>query len=202
MAVTLRELATPALPSFVPTHVSGVFDAFGWAKSDVLTWGAARFDRTTRVDRRDPKNLLFVMRRSCTFLPRELARLHVFDMGFGDDDWALSPCAIDEATDELYARRALPKDLLWLAADNLGALFWGLHDWAHFHNHGSFEERAWTEYHCDRAALEWLRLNRDVIGLSESDVAQVERDVRANIEARFVEEGGLSAPRWPSATTP
>ncbi len=189
---TLRTLQTPPLPSFVPASApdaSGVFDAFGWCESDTLSWlEPPRFDASAVVDLKDPKNLLFVMHAECTYLPRELARLHVFDMGFGDQDWALSPCAIDEATDELYAHRQRPRDLLWLCADNLGALFWGLHDWAHFHNHGAFEEgamRAWTEVHCDRTALAWLTLNRHVVGLSDADLSRIEREVEANIVGRF-----------------
>jgi len=189
----IRTLRTPRLESFVPASVSGVFDAFAWVESDTLAWGvpvvegAPRFDTETPVDLADPKRLLFVMHEACDFLPRELAALHLFDMGF-DDDWALSPCAIDEATDELFQRRTRPRDLLWMAADNIGAVFWGLHDWAHFHNHGAFEQRAWTEHHCDQSALAWMRLNRDVLGLDDDALARVTREVEANTVTRFAQE--------------
>src|SRR5580693_7210249 len=76
------------------------------------------------------------------------------------NEMALSPWAIDEATDLLYAHGARPSECFWLAADNINALFWGLHDWAHFHNHGPFVERAWTELQCDVSALAWLWINR------------------------------------------
>jgi hypothetical protein len=60
------------------------------------------------------------------------------------------------------------REVFWLAADNLNALFWGLHDWAHFHNHGEFEERAATELQCDAAALCWLWLNRAAVPLPDA----------------------------------
>ena len=85
------------------------------------------------------------------FLPRELARLHAFGYGL-EEEWALAPYAIDDATDLLFEKRTTPNGTLWLAADGLRALAWGLHDWAHFHNHGPFEERAWTELQCDASA--------------------------------------------------
>lgn len=190
----LRELVTPALKLFVPTHVEGVFDAFGWMESDTVLWGVPlvdgkpRFDTTTSIDRADPKRLLFVMREECIYLPRELAQLHLFDMGFTADDWALSPCAIDEATDELYAHKKRARELLWIAADNIAAVFWGLHDWAHFHNHGAFELRAWTEHHCDQSALTWISMNRDLLGVTESDLTRLRAEVALNSESRFREE--------------
>ena len=132
--------------------------------------------------------MVFVFHAECEFLPRELAALHATGMGL-TDEWALAPYAIDDATDELYARRVEPASLLWLAADNLNALFWGLHDWAHFHNHGPFEERAWTELQCDASALAWVRANRAVLGIDDRTVARLEAEVREVCRGRFEGEG-------------
>ncbi|MGD0529037.1 MAG: hypothetical protein ABSE49_28120, partial [Polyangiaceae bacterium] len=126
-------LATPPAPRLVP---DGVFDAFGWCASDVLEWRAPAgvWDDATPIDGADPARMVFVTRRGVAeFLPRELACLHAFGLGLTDEE-ALAPWAIDDATDRLHARRVRPHDALWLAADNLNALFWGLHDWAHFHS--------------------------------------------------------------------
>ncbi len=57
---------------------------------------------------------------------------------------------------------------LWLAADNANALYWALHDWSHFHNHGSFDDRPSTELQCDAAALYWLWLNRVQAGVPDA----------------------------------
>jgi hypothetical protein len=182
-------LLTPPLPRIVPERV---FDAFGWCASDTLHWGRPSdepaWDVTTPIDGADPARMVFVMHADCTFLPRELARLHAFGLGL-EEEWALAPYAIDDATDLLYARRARPRDLLWLAADNLNALVWGLHDWAHFHNHGPFEERAWTELQCDAAALAWLWINRGAIGLDDATWERARREVEAIGRGRFAAEG-------------
>jgi hypothetical protein len=124
------------------------------------------------------------------FLPRELACLHAFGLGLTSEE-ALAPWAIDDATDNLYERRVRPRDVLWLAADNLNALFWGLHDWAHFHNHGPFSpgQRAWTELQCDVSALAWLWLNRDRVPLSEPTWDRVRGEAVALSRARFADEG-------------
>lgn len=132
--------------------------------------------------------MVFVFHAACDFLPQELAALHATGMGL-KDEWALAPYGIDDATDELHARRVEPASLLWLAADNVNALFWGLHDWAHFHNHGPFEERAWTELQCDAAALAWVRGNQAVIGLDDSAVRRLEAEVTEVCRKRFVDEG-------------
>lgn len=128
--------------------------------------------------------MVFVLEDGVDFLPRELARLHAFGLGL-TDEWALAPYAIDDATDELFARRCRPREAMWLAADNLNALFWGLHDWSHFHNHGPFEQRAWTELQCDVAALHWLWRNRALVGLDEPAWARIHREVIAGTLARF-----------------
>ncbi len=179
-------LSTPPLPCIAPP---GVFDAFGWCASDTLEWRrpAGRWDATTPLDGSDPSRMVFVMRTTCDFLPRELARLHAFGLGLSDEE-ALAPWAIDDATDELHARRVRPGDLLWLAADNLNALFWGLHDWAHFHNHGAFERRAWTELQCDASALAWLWENRGVIPVTDAAWQDVLAQATSLARKRFAAE--------------
>ncbi len=134
--------------------------------------------------------MVFVLREGCDFLPTELARLHAFDLGL-EDELALPPWAIDDATDLLYEHRATPSDCLWLAADNLNALFWGLHDWAHFHSHGPFEERAWTELQCDVSALAWLWMNRREVEISEAGWDSLRGEVEALSRTRFAAEGKL-----------
>jgi hypothetical protein len=181
-------LATPPAPRLVP---EGVFDAFGWCDSDELEWRApaGSWDEATPVDGSDPARMVFVVRPgAATFLPRELACVHAFGLGLTGEE-ALAPWAIDDATDELCAHRARPGDALWLAADNLNALFWGLHDWAHFHNHGPFEQRAWTELQCDATALAWLWANRDRVPLRAATWERVRREVVALARGRFAGEG-------------
>src|SRR5262249_48463177 len=151
------------LPCIVP---EAVFDAFAWCGSDRLEWRRAGWDTSGPVLAANPPGMVFVMRAECTFLPRELARLHVPRLGLGEEG-AVAPWAIDDATDLLYENRVRPRDLLWLATDTLAGLVWGLHDWAHFHNHGPFTERAWTELQCDAAALAWTWINREAIDLAD-----------------------------------
>lgn len=193
-------LATPPLASLVPP---GIFDAFGWCTSDWLEWrsptpagGAARtaWDGATSVDGGDPARMVFVLRPGAApFLPRELARVHAFGLGLTDEQ-ALAPWAIDDATDGLHAHGTRPRDALWLAADNLNALFWGLHDWAHFHNHGAFapHQRAWTELQCDASALSWLWVNRRRVPLPEGDWERVRGQVAALSRGRFLEDDALA----------
>jgi len=185
-AVTI--LATPPLPRLVPPDV---FDAYGWCASDTLEWRrpGARWDATPNLDGADPARMVFVLRGPCDFLPQELARLHAVGLGL-EDEQALAPWGIDDATDRLYERSARPRELLWLAADNLNALFWGLHDWAHFHNHGPFERRAWTELQCDVSALAWLWLNREPIGLPGETWSTLAERACALAHARFAGESG------------
>ena len=181
-------LATPPVARLVP---DGVFDAFGWCDSDELEWRApaGSWDEATPVDGSDPERMVFVTRPGAApFLPRELACLHAFGLGLTDEE-ALAPWAIDDATDELFAHRIRPRDALWLAADNLNALFWGLHDWAHFHNHGPFEQRAWTEVQCDATALAWLWANRGRVPLAVATWERARREVAALASVRFAGEG-------------
>jgi hypothetical protein len=193
-------LDTPPVPCVVPVPPGdaggAVFDAYGWCASDVLEWGRPEeaIELDTPIDGSDPARMVFVLRGPCAFLPRELARLHAFGLGLADEE-ALAPYAIDDATDELYARRVRPADLFWLAADNLNALVWGLHDWAHFHNHGPFVERAWTELQCDSAALVWLWLNRGAIGIDAPVFARVRAEIEALGATRFAAEGKTYDPK-------
>jgi hypothetical protein len=179
-------LSTPPLRCIAPPRV---FDAFGWCESDRLEWRrpADRWDAAAPLDGSDPSRMVFVMRTACDFLPRERARFHAFGLGLSDEE-ALAPWGIDDATDELHARGVRPGDLLWLAADNLNALFWGLHDWAHFHNHGSFEQRAWTELQCDASALAWLWANRAVVPLTDGAWQEVLGQAVSLARNRFATE--------------
>jgi hypothetical protein len=172
-------LATPPVACLAPVLEPPVFDAFGWCESDWLELrlpAGARptmWDSTSVLDGSDPRGMVFVLHGRCDFLPRELARLHAFGLGLVDEE-ALAPWGIDDATDGFYAHRVRPRDALWLAADNLNALFWGLHDWAHFHNHGPFEQRAWTELQCDASALAsetWEHVRGEAVKLSHERFA-------------------------------
>ncbi len=188
-------LATPPLPCLAP---AGTFDAFGWCVSDWLAWASPRgargqsaWDTGRELDGRDPARMVFVLGEGAApYLPRELAALHAFGLGLTDEP-ALSPWAIDDATDQLFAHRTPPREALWLAADNLNALFWGLHDWAHFHNHGAFEphQRPWTELQCDASALAWLWHNRHAIPLDEAAWARARLQVVELTRGRFREAG-------------
>jgi hypothetical protein len=172
-----------------------VFDAWSWCASDVLEWRRPTEaplpseHETIRGD--NPAGLAFVMHRECSFLPRELARLHAFGYGL-DEELALAPWAIDDATDLLYEHRCRPRDVFWLAASSLEALLWGLHDWVHFHNHGPFDEPAMTELQCDLVALAWLRRNQARIGIDEARCQLVARDLAALSKRRFADENVAS----------
>lgn len=168
----------------------GVFDAWSWCESDVVEWRTplppASFDVDRAIDVKNPAGLAFVMHAECTFLPRELACLHVPGYGLRDE-MALAPYAIDDATDLLYERRVRPRDVFWIAAGSLDALVWGLHDWVHFHNHGPFDDPPMTELQCDLVALAWLRLNAERVGLSAETLSRVERELVAVSRSRFAE---------------
>lgn len=171
-----------------------VFDAWAWCESDVLEWRtpatSRQLDKGMVIDSANPGDLVFVFHDGAdsSFLPRELARLHARGYGL-DEQWALAPYAIDDATDLLFERGARPRDVLWLAAPSLRALVWGLHDWAHFHNHGPFDQPALTELACDLVALEWLRLNRETVGVDDADLVRVGAELAALSRSRFEAEG-------------
>jgi len=192
-------LVTPPVPRVVP---DGVFDAFGWCASTTLEWRAPPGTSVTARDEPltadNPPRMVFVLKQELPFLPRELACLHAPGLGL-TDEWALAPYGIDDATDELHAHGVTPGDALWLAADSLAGLFWGLHDWAHFHSHGPFTERAWTELQCDVTALAWLWANRVALGIDAARWDALREDSVRIGTARFVEEG-LVAPTIAAAT--
>jgi hypothetical protein len=196
--------------------MESVFDAWAWCASDVLEWRrpatSRPLDKTTVIDSENPGDLVFVFKDGAdsTFLPRELARFHARGYGL-EEEWALAPYAIDDATDLLYERRVRPGDVFWLAAPSLRALVWGLHDWAHFHNHGPFDEPALTELACDLVALEWLRINRELVGVDDADIQRVAHELAALSRFRFAAEGrrpptddfdGLFAGAYPEDTRP
>ena len=186
-------LSVPSMPRVV---ADGVFDAWAWCESDVLEWArpvedlahGKPLDQTARVDGSNPPGLCFVMHAECTFLPRELAHLHARGYGF-QAEWALAPYGIDDATDGLYENDVRPRDVFFLAARDLHALVWGLHDWVHFHNHGPFDDAETTELQCDLVALHWLRLNQDELGLSPGDLDRVARELAALSRRRFEDAG-------------
>lgn len=163
-------LATPALPCLVAPET---FDGFSWCASDALELRCPDDALTLNaLDDALPLGMAFVFREPFEALPSEFAWLHTGRaqaraIGLGDER-CLAPWALDDATDTLYAHRRAPGSLLWLAADNINAVYWALHDWSHFHNHGSFDDRPSTEYQCDAAALVWLWINRHLLPLPEA----------------------------------
>lgn len=169
----------------------GVFDAYAWCASDTLEWRRPRqaLDPGKAIAGDNPPGLVFVLRDPIAhaFLPRELARLHAIGYGLEDEE-ALAPWAIDDATDLLYEHRVRPRDAFWLAAPAVDTLVWGLHDWAHFHNHGPFDQPAMTELQCDLLALAWLRRNARCAGLDDAALARVARDLATLSRKRFDDE--------------
>lgn len=175
-----------------------VFDAFGWCASDTLVWRRPRgalpwcartaVDPHAKIDGTNPSGMAFVFTRELDALPRELAALHVPRLAH-EGEWALAPWGIDAATDTLYATRQTPREALLLAAESVEALVWGLHDWAHFHNHGPFSDVPLTELQCDHAALTWLGENAARAGLSSADLARARREVEGVTRERFAAEG-------------
>jgi hypothetical protein len=189
-------LAVPAMPCVIE---GGVFDAWSWCASDTLAWwhhGLDVLDASSAsshgpVDTTNPPSLVFLIHdvATCAFLPRELACLHARGFGLGEDAWALAPYGIDDATDLLYEHRTRPRDALTLLAPSLPALVWGLHDWAHFHNHGPFDDPPTTELGCDLVALAWLRHNRTAVGLDEAALARVATSLAEVTRRRFADAG-------------
>jgi hypothetical protein len=188
-SVDVVMLDVPSMPCVVP---SGVFDAWSWCASDQIQWrrpSRAELPSGAAIEGQNPAGLVFVLHgEEGSFLPRELARLHAFGYGL-EGEHALAPWAIDDATDLLYEHRTRPRDVFWLAASTLDALTWGLHDWAHFHNHGPFDQPAMTELQCDLLALAWLRRNAERIGADRARLERVARDLAALSRRRFAEEG-------------
>jgi hypothetical protein len=156
-------LDVPATPCWVPLDV---FDAYGWCASDTLTLTApAPVLRHLPVSAENPGEMLFVIETPPPFvLPREAAAGHA-PRWFDAATHILAPYAIDDATDGFFEHRVAPRAHLSLWTDSVRGVFWGLHDWCHFHNHGPFEQRALTELQCDATALYWLARNADHLGL-------------------------------------
>lgn len=145
------------------------------------------FDRQSPVTADNPPRMVFVVADACPVsLPTELGTLHM--PGLPADSRVLAPWAIDEATDGLFAARCVPEEVFSLATDSLRGLFWGLHDWAHFHSHGPFERVAETELQCDVAALVWLWDNRALIDLTRDELLRLAGDVAGLWRARFSAE--------------
>ena len=186
-------LATPPVPELVPASL-GVFDDFAWSPPVALAWRTLApvhgLDRTEALTRTNPGGMVFLLLDKCAFLPSELARLHVPQLLRAEEAErrVLAPYAIDDATDLLHERRVPARSLLALATASLAGLFWGLHDWAHFHHHGAFVERGWTELQCDAAALSWLHANRQLLGLADAELATLLEQVGDLTRARFAEE--------------
>ncbi len=176
------DLVVPPLPLLVPAET---FDGFSWCPSTTLSWRchAPEFTVNDLADQL-PVGMAFVLREPWDGVPTELAWLHLGRAGAAavgaSDAWVLAPYAIDDATDQLFAHRRPPTETFWLAADNLNALYWALHDWAHFHNHGPFDDRLATELQCDSAALAWLWRNRSAVGLSDARWETLRGQVLAN----------------------
>lgn len=177
-------LATPPLPLLVDPSV---FDGFNWARSSSLEWRCLGELRDNPLSE-DPSRMAFVFRspEGVNNVPAELARLHVGRAYGLEDELCLAPFAIDDATDQLFEQRIEPASALWLATDNLDGLYWGLHDWAHFHCHGAFYERVANELQCDAAALAWLWINREQIGIDHPRWSRLRADVLAAHERRCV----------------
>lgn len=153
----------------------------------------ATFDRDGRVTADNPPRMLFVLDAACTLdLPSEAGCLHMRELGA--EARVLAPWGIDAATDLLFETRTPPEELMTLATDSLRGLFWGLHDWAHFHSHGPFERIAETELQCDVAALIWLWEAREPFGIDVTRYGLVVDDVLAIWAERFRAEARAYQP--------
>ena len=179
------DLLTPPLPLLVPAET---FDGFSWHPSTTLTWRCpTSAPALNALNDQLPLGMAFVLRAPWPEIPAELAWLHVgraqaATLGLSGE-LALAPYAIDDATDLLYAERRPPAETFWLAADNVNALYWALHDWSHFHNHGEFTDRPSTELQCDAAALAWLWINRDAVALPDAQWELLRRGALDNHRA-------------------
>lgn len=186
-------LSVPPTPNMVP---EGVFDAHGWCASKALHVHLpdAGLSSGADITENNPSGFAFVFHGPTHGLPAEPGELHVPGL-LTPGDMILAPYAIDDATDGLYAKRLAPSEVLSLAVTRFDALYWALHDWCHFHNHGPFEQRAWTELQCDITALQWLRQNARGIALQEEQYAHIARQVGALCTKRFEAEN-IPATSW------
>jgi hypothetical protein len=147
----------------------------------------AGLERLAPITADNPPRMLFLVAPGSNVpLPTEAAALHM--PALPDDAKVLAPWAIDDATDLFFAAQAPPEEVLTLATDSLRGVFWGLHDWAHFHSHGPFERIAETELQCDVAALVWLWDNRELLATTLAEYTRVAANVGALWHARFTAE--------------
>lgn len=185
----VTKIATPPLRRLVE---AAVFDDFRWCSPTTLTLRLpeGRLPAGPDPTSRNPPGLAFVFSDSSAIssLPRELAHLHVGRLST-EEEWCLAPWGIDAATDGLWEERAEPSANFSLAVTTLEALFWGLHDWVHFHHHGPFERVAETELQCDFGALAWIAWNRAILPIDEPAFAPLAKAVAKLAAARLVGEG-------------
>lgn len=194
-APVVTRLALRPVPCLVAPDV---FDAYHWHRPRELEWWRPQASlRDDGFDAELPVRMAFVFRDGASRegLPAELARLHVGKAyGFTDAQWCLAPYGIDDATDVLFERSQPAPETFFLATDNLNALYWGLHDWAHFHSHGPFDDVPSTEWQCDLSALCWLYENRaQVPSLTEERFEALRFDVLRTHRSRC-EKTGRSLP--------
>jgi hypothetical protein len=165
-----------------------VWDAFAWHPSTTLRVRLPKGELSgTRPSAQNPADLHFVFIGPDLGLPKELARLHTPNLA-NESEYVLAPYAIDDATDVLHAEHAEPKATFEAAVTSAAALFWALHDWSHFHNHGPFIERAWTELQCDQAALYWTLHNRSLFALETAWLRALITEAEARSVERFRDE--------------
>jgi hypothetical protein len=171
----------------------GVFDAFGWCSTGELRLRtpAAGLALGAELTDENPAEMVFVFHGppgAWLDLPRELATLHAPALT-EPAECILAPYAIDDATDAFYTHRCAPNTQLLLATTTLRGVFWGLHDWCHFHNHGPFEARAWTELQCDVAALTWMFACQEALECSSDALRRIAVRAEKLAETRFQAEG-------------
>lgn len=180
-------LSTAPIPRLVD---SAVLPDFEWAAPrwlDVLLPDAGVDPRDAVTADNPPRMLFLVAEGAAVTLPTEPGALHL--PGLPDAARVLAPWAIDDATDAFFEARVPPEEVLVLATDSLRGLFWGLHDWAHFHSHGPFDRVAETELQCDVAALVWLSDNRAALAVAPLQLERIAADVVALWHDRFTAEG-------------
>ncbi len=170
-------------PPFALIVDLAVFDGWRWCEPTVLEWRSKGPLRVTELTD-DPAEMAFVLRRPWPSLPTELARLHIGRAYGLTDELCLAPFAIDDATDQCFEQRVEPHSAFWLGTDHIDGLYWGLHDWAHFHHHGDFSDPSATELQCDFAAIYWLWLNRSVLPMSVDAWELLHSQVVAREQAR------------------
>jgi hypothetical protein len=177
-----------------------VWDDYGWCPPTFVTvrtldsLGGAFAPPSMK----NPEDLWFVVKNrpllqasALAPLPLEVGEVHT-RMLTQRDEWVLAPYGIDDATDFLWEARVAADDVFELATKSMAGLFWGLHDWCHFHNHGPFIERAWTELQCDLSALAWIL--HQSLGLTDAQKDSLALGARERCQTRFHEEGK----RWPT----